>query len=193
MNTLQTIQQKLKAPKNQHNKFGGYYYRNCEDILEAVKPLLNETNSTLILDDDVVCVGPMVFVVANATLTDSEGKVWTAQAFARHAEDQKGMMDSQLTGATSSYARKYALNGLFLIDDTKDADTLNNGEAKKTPKAETPKKPEAPKTPPKAKEELTPEHKSWTYVKHRIQSGVTLETIKQTFTLSEANAKLLTA
>lgn len=190
MNTLQTIQQKLKAPKNQTNKFGGYNYRNCEDILEAVKPLLNETNSTLILDDDVVCVGPMVFVVANATLTDSEGKVWTAQAFARHAEDQKGMMDSQLTGATSSYARKYALNGLFLIDDTKDADTLNTGETKtKAPKAETPKKPEAPTSPKTELDWLNPGTPNWNHSVKRMKEdkSVTIETIKKHFRLSKEN------
>lgn len=192
MNALHTIQQKLKAPKNQTNKFGGYNYRNCEDILEAVKPLLAETKSTLTLDDDISVHGPMVFVMATATLTDSEGKViGTASAFARHAEEQKGMMDSQLTGATSSYARKYALNGLFLIDDTKDADATNDG-------TKIDKKAVVPKPVPKAEvkkelEWLNPGTPNWEYSVRRLREGVSggIETIKKSFRISKVNEEKL--
>jgi hypothetical protein len=124
---LNKIQKELKAPKNQFNKFGGFKYRNCEDILEAVKPLLGD--SVLIIHDEIVEVGGRVYVKATATLTDrlvdKNDKPFSlcSTAYAREPESRKGMDDSQITGATSSYARKYALNGLFCIDDTKDADS----------------------------------------------------------------------
>ena len=123
---LKGIQSSLKAPKGQTNKFGGYAYRSAEDILTAVKPLLDEWNCTLVITDDVVEVGGRVYVKAAAVLADTEGE-YTLQAngFAREAETRKGMDDSQITGSASSYARKYALNGLFAIDDTKDADATN--------------------------------------------------------------------
>lgn len=114
------IQQELKAPKNQRNTFAKYNYRNQEDILEAVKPLLN--GLVLTLGDEIIEVGGRVYVKATATITDGNATL-TRSAFAREPEEQKGMSPGQLTGATSSYARKYALNGLFLIDDSKDADT----------------------------------------------------------------------
>ena len=113
------IQQELKAPKNQKNSFGGYVYRSCEDILEAVKPLLGD--SLLTLSDDIVEVGGWIYVKATATFTDGTKSI-SVTAFARETETKKGMDASQITGSASSYARKYALNGLFLIDDTKDAD-----------------------------------------------------------------------
>ena len=124
---LKGIQSSLKAPKGQTNKFGGYAYRSAEDILTAVKPLLAEWNCTLVITDDVVEVGGRVYVKAAAVLADTEGE-YTIQAngFAREAETRKGMDDSQITGSASSYARKYALNGLFAIDDTKDADATND-------------------------------------------------------------------
>lgn len=118
------IQGELKAPKSQENKFGGYKYRSCEDILEAVKPLLKKEKVTLTISDDIVEVGGRVYVKATATLSDGEDTISTS-AFAREAEMKKGMDDSQITGSASSYARKYALNGLFAIDDTKDADATN--------------------------------------------------------------------
>lgn len=118
------IQGELKAPKSQENKFGGYKYRSCEDILEAVKPLLKKEKVTLTISDDIVEVGGRVYVKATATLSDGEETISTS-AFAREAETKKGMDDSQITGSASSYARKYALNGLFAIDDTKDADATN--------------------------------------------------------------------
>lgn len=118
------VQNELKAPKSQFNKFGNYKYRSCEDILEAVKPILIANNLTLILNDDIVLVGDRFYVKAKAILIDTEnGSTLEASAYARESLDKKGMDSSQITGATSSYARKYALNGLFLIDDTKDFDT----------------------------------------------------------------------
>lgn len=128
INELVFIQSRLKAPKNQRNTFGGYNYRNCEDIMEAVKPLLKEVNSSLVISDDIVQVGDRIYVKATATLHTPSG-TYTNTAFAREALSKKGMDESQVTGAASSYARKYALNGLFCIDDTKDADTLNNSSA----------------------------------------------------------------
>lgn len=121
---LMMIQQELKAPKGQYNSFAKYNYRSCEDILEAVKPLCIKNNATLLLNDAVQEVSGRFYVVATATLIDTEsGDSVSANAYAREPQDKKGMDDSQMTGMASSYARKYALNGLFCIDDTKDADT----------------------------------------------------------------------
>lgn len=123
---LSLIQSKLIAPKNQYNSFGKYKYRSCEDILEGLKPLLAETKTALTISDDIVLVGDRIYVKATAILHDTEGdEVVSNVAFAREPEDKKGSDASQVTGATSSYARKYALNGLFAIDDTKDADATN--------------------------------------------------------------------
>lgn len=129
--TLQEIQQKLKAPKNQKNKFGGYKYRSCEDILEAVKPILAEYDMAITLSDEVVAVGDRVYIKAIATIYEWDEKLSTT-AYAREAKNRKWMDASQITGSTSSYARKYALNGLFAIDDTKDSDDLNTHWQKKT-------------------------------------------------------------
>lgn len=133
-NKLQKIQSELKAPKNQKNTFGGYKYRNLEDICESVKPLLNKYNCSLVLSDDVVMIGERIYLKATATLIDSEtGEKAGNNGFAREDVSKKGMDLSQLTGACSSYARKYALNGLFCIDDTKDADADEpTGEQTKT-------------------------------------------------------------
>jgi ERF superfamily protein len=119
------IQNELKAPKNQTNTFSPskYKYRNCEDILEAVKPLLQKHGLALTLSDEPVLIGEWVFIRAVATLHDIDEKTITTTALARHSDKRKGFDDSQVTGSTSSYARKYALNGLFCIDDQKDADT----------------------------------------------------------------------
>ena len=119
---LALIQQKLKAPKSQVNTFATYKYRSCEDILEAVKPLLADL--VLTISDDIVEVGGRVYVKATASLSSGSGVISTT-AFARESLSKKGMDDSQITGSASSYARKYALNGLFCIDDTKDADATN--------------------------------------------------------------------
>jgi hypothetical protein len=125
---LQGIQSSLKAPKGQTNKFGGYKYRSCEDILTAVKPLLQEWGCSLVIKDDIVELGVSrrVYVKAEAFLYDNDGSAYIqANGFAREAEIKKGMDDAQITGSASSYARKYALNGLFAIDDTKDPDAVN--------------------------------------------------------------------
>lgn len=127
MKLLNKIQKELKAPKGQFNAFGKYKYRSCEDILEAVKPLLG--TGSIIINDEIVLVGDRFYVKATATLSDGD-ETKSATAYAREALAKKGMDESQITGATSSYARKYALNGLFLIDDTKDADTKDNDEIK---------------------------------------------------------------
>lgn len=128
-NKLMLIQASLKAPKNQRNAFGNYNYRSCEDILEAVKPLLYETQTTLTISDDVVEVGGRIYVKATATLKECESWeiIESVSALARESETKKWMDESQITWASSSYARKYALNGLFCIDDTKDMDALNTG------------------------------------------------------------------
>ena len=119
---LRNIQSKLEAPKGQHNNFGNYDYRSCEDILGALKPLLNNNDCVLTLSDEIINIGERFYIKATARLFDSDGEV-SNSAFAREALTKKGMDDSQVTGTASSYARKYALNGLFCIDDTKDADT----------------------------------------------------------------------
>ena len=124
-NEMVFIQSRLNAPKKQRNTYGNYNYRSCEDILEAVKPLLAETECVLTIHDEIVQVADRIYVKATATLTTSTGKEYTTTAFAREAETKKGMDESQITGSASSYARKYALNGLFCIDDNKDADALN--------------------------------------------------------------------
>lgn len=121
------VQSQLKAPKNQRNNFGGYNYRNCEDILEAVKPLLRAEGLLLTITDDIVVLGDRFYVKATATLTDGERSL-SNQAFAREEATKKGMDGSQVTGAASSYARKYALNGLLAIDDTKDTDNAKNAD-----------------------------------------------------------------
>lgn len=125
MKKLKDIQFNLKAPKNLLNKFGGYNYRNAEGIFKAVKPFLDAYDMMLTVTDDIVLVGDRVYVKATATITDLEdNKSISVSAFAREALTKKGMDDSQITGAASSYARKYALNGLFLLDDVKDNDSI---------------------------------------------------------------------
>lgn len=128
MKELIAIQSELKAPKSLFNKFGGYKYRKAEDILEAVKPLLNKQKCTLTITDDIVMVGNRIYVKATATLKNEKGECETTAGWAREEETKKGMDGSQITGASSSYARKYALNGLFAIDDNADSDTTNDGQ-----------------------------------------------------------------
>lgn len=119
---LSKMQATLKAPKGQFNSFGKYKYRSCEDIVESVKPLLSEAGVSLVMSDDVVMCGDRVYIKATVQISDGKESIY-ATAFAREPLDKKGMDASQITGTASSYARKYALNGLFAIDDTKDADT----------------------------------------------------------------------
>lgn len=131
---LATIQQKLKCEKSQYNSFGKYKYRSCEDILKAVKPLLDETKTVLTLSDELVAIGERYYVKATATLLDAEESkdipFVSTTAYAREEETKKGMDGSQITGTASSYARKYALGGLFDIDDGIDSDATNTGESK---------------------------------------------------------------
>lgn len=128
MKELIAIQSELKAPKSQFNKFGGYKYRKAEDILEAVKPLLAKQKCTLTITDDIVMVGNRIYVKSTATIKNEKGECETTTGWAREEENKKGMDGSQITGASSSYARKYALNGLFAIDDNADSDTTNDGQ-----------------------------------------------------------------
>ena len=128
MKELLQIQSELKAPKGQFNAYGKYKYRSCEDILEAVKPILKKNNCTLLLSDSLIYVGERYYIKATATLVNAEGKSVLTEAYAREEETKKGMDASQITGASSSYARKYALNGLLCIDDNKDSDTTNTGD-----------------------------------------------------------------
>lgn len=134
---LNKIQCELKAPKTQMNKFGGYAYRSCEDILEAVKPLLQKYEAALTIGDEIIAVADRIYVKATATLKGKDGEV-SVSAYAREPASKKGSDESQITGAASSYARKYALNGLFAIDDAKDADATNTHEDARDKKGEYP-------------------------------------------------------
>lgn len=160
---LSAIQMELKAPKSLHNNFGNYDYRSCEGILESVKPICAKHKTTLILTDEVTNRGDRYYIMATAFLVDNEvaqnshHDEIVVRAFAREEESKKGMDGSQVTGASSSYARKYALNGLFCIDDAKDSDFTNTGaqdapQAKKapTPKVSYPAKPTTPTAQPDA-------------------------------------------
>ena len=120
------IQSALNAPKSQRNSFGNYNYRSCEDILKALKPLLFENDCMVTITDEVAHIGDRYYIKATATISNSEGLSISVSGYAREPLAKRGMDDSQITGATSSYARKYALNGLFAIDDTKDADSQDN-------------------------------------------------------------------
>lgn len=127
MKELTAIQTELKAPKSQYNKFGKFNYRKAEDILEALKPLLKEHGCTVVCTDDIVEIGDRIYVKATASIKNSSNETETSVGFARESESIKGMEAAQITGAASSYARKYALNGLFAIDDNQDADTTSEG------------------------------------------------------------------
>jgi hypothetical protein len=140
MKELIEIQSELKAPKNQRNTFGNYNYRSAEDILEAVKPLLKKHGCYLTISDEMIQLGDRYYVKATVTLSKDADSISTT-AYAREEESKKGMDSSQITGATSSYARKYALNGLFCIDDTKDADFTNTHGEEEQPKQKTVKAP----------------------------------------------------
>jgi hypothetical protein len=123
---LVKIQNELKCKKDQYNNFGRYYYRSAESILEAVKPLLNKNNCVLLMSDDITTAGDRVYIKATARIINKDGKELSNTALAREPLTQKGMSDPQITGSASSYARKYALNGLFAIDDTTDTDSQDN-------------------------------------------------------------------
>lgn len=157
---LATIQSRLKAPKNQYNSFGKYKYRSCEDILEALKPLVHEQGCTITIEDSPIMVGEWHYIQATATLSDGYNSK-SVKAYARESETKSGMDASQITGTASSYARKYALNGLFAIDDTKDADTMDN-----RPKAEP-----------------NPEAKELAKVKAQLKQAKTADEIKNVLSL----------
>ena len=169
MEQLRKIQAELKAPKNQTNAFGKYKYRSCEDILEAVKPLLKEHNCTLTISDEVKEVCGLIYVEASAILTDGKNEV-TVTAQAGIDPNRKGMDIAQSFGSSSSYARKYALNGLFLIDDTKEV------EAQK-PKAEKP--------------ELKPNTPEWEKALTAIKGGITIAQIEKKYYINPTNIKEL--
>ena len=181
---LINIQSKLKAPKGQYNSFGKYRYRSCEDILEAVKPLLAESGCTLTVTDDIVAVQNRIYVKATATIKDAEGNTESVTAFAREPEDKKGMDDSQVTGTASSYARKYALNGLFLIDDTKDADTDENRNEREGRAAQ--QKPEPSQKPANAPR-IAPKTES-VYI--CIKCGKTISSAEHDYSLSKFGTSL---
>lgn len=169
-----SIQSELKAPKNQLNSFGKYNYRSCEDILEALKPLLHANGLTQTISDDIINVGDRYYIRATVTVTDGENEK-SVTAFAREPENKKGMDESQITGTASSYARKYALNGIWLIDDTKDADTDEHTKQTKT-----------------GKPEMTPNHSMWKGAVTKLSQGKTeMEAIKHSFDISEKNEELL--
>ena len=169
MSKLIEIQKRLKAPKGQYNSFGKYKYRSCEDILEAVKPILADTGCTLTLSDEIVLIGDRYYVKAIAWLK-GEDVDEVVTAYAREADNKAGMDSCQVTGTASSYARKYALNGLFCIDDTKDADTDEYAvQTKKPAPASTPAKEE--KEEKKEKEVFDPKHPHWQAVLDKMVAG----------------------
>lgn len=176
---LSQIQQKLAAPKNQYNKFGEYYYRSCEDILEGLKPFLKELNVALTLTDEMVMIGERYYIKATATLFNCEGddKVQNV-AYARETESRPKMDVSQITGSASSYARKYALNGLFCIDDVKDEDAKDNSQ----------KETEKPKQSEVKQEEVEkakiPEVKVQALISRCETEGVKVDTIKTLYKVS---------
>lgn len=165
---LMKVQSELKAPKGQYNSFGKYHYRSCEDILEGVKPLLSQYGATITLSDSIEVIGDRVYVKAVATFRDVEsGETVENVAFAREENEKKGMDGAQVTGASSSYARKYCLNGLLLIDDTKDPDTDENhtetqNRANKAKKVDAPAEPQTISDKDKAILRKTVEDKGYT-------------------------------
>lgn len=178
MKELIAIQSTLNAPKGQYNQFGKYRYRSCEDILAAIKPLLQQNGCTLTISDDVVMVGNRIYIKATAVLTNEKGDHEKVTAFAREEEQKKGMDASQVTGAASSYARKYALNGLFAIDDTKDADTLNNNPQYTQQPQQAPFPPQQPQTTDNG---MTPEEIFNGYAKPAIEQARTKEELARIY------------
>ena len=179
------IQFELKAPKSQVNSFAKYNYRSCEDILEAVKPLLHKYNVTLTLHDDIVMIGDRYYVKAVATLRNEVDSI-SSQALAREQDDKKGLDASQITGTASSYARKYALNGLFCIDDTKDADT--DEYTNQTSKA----KPAPTETKP-AKQVFDSAHPQWQAILDKMVAGKgSIKALQDYYTISASVEKEIT-
>lgn len=177
MEKLIETQNELKAPKNQYNKFGNYNYRNAEDILEAVKPILKKHGCLLTISDEVVPVGDRIYVKATATITDGKTEKHVS-AWAREAEAKKGMDDAQITGSASSYARKYALNGLFLIDDTKDPDS---NEQRKQANALTPEEQEIKDAMDRQETEKIDKSQANVLVEYAKKVGLTEDDIKKVY------------
>nr|DAZ47614.1 MAG TPA: ERF superfamily protein [Caudoviricetes sp.] len=178
MKELGIIQSALNVPKGQFNEFGKYKYRSCEDILAALKPLLKQNDCTLTISDDIMQVGNRFYIKATASLTNSNGEQVTVTAFAREEDSKKGMDASQVTGAASSYARKYALNGLFAIDDTKDADALNMNPQYTQP-VQTPFPP--PQNAQQASQQLSTTELFQAYAKPAIEQARTKEELVRIF------------
>lgn len=174
------IQSELKAPKNQFNSFGKYKYRSCEDILEGVKPLLNKYGLLQTIRDEIRMIGDRYYIEATVMVSGSEEKeVCHVTALAREPENKKGMDKSQITGTASSYARKYALNGMWLIDDTKDADTDEH---------------QKQKSKPHSKPKLTPDNEKWEDAVHNLASTkVSIDKIKKHYTLEKKHEEMLIA
>ena len=184
-NKLFEIQQRLRAPKGQYNKFGKYSFRSCEDIIEAVKPILQELECTLVLFDDIVLIGDRYYVKATARLR-GEGVDEITTAYARESDTKAGMDSSQVTGSTSSYARKYALNGLFCIDDNKDADTDEYAEQTKKKENSAP----AQKT---EKPVFDPKHPQWQKVLDKMVAGKgSIKELQEVFTVPAYAEKAIT-
>ena len=181
---LVKIQGRLKAPKNQRNNFGKYNYRSCEDILEAVKPLLVEEGLALTISDEIHTSGALTYVEAIAVISDGDSQIHV-KAQAGIDPNRKGMDIAQSFGSSSSYARKYALNGLFLIDDTKDADATNT-HGKAPAKAKS-----MPKTINEALPSLSKNSESFSKVKNALSQGFTIADIKQKYTVSKEVEQLL--
>lgn len=178
MKELGIIQSALNVPKGQFNEFGKYKYRSCEDILAALKPLLKQNDCTLTISDDIMQVGNRFYIKATASLTNSNGEQVTVTAFAREEDSKKGMDASQVTGTASSYARKYALNGLFAIDDTKDADALNMNPQYTQP-VQTPFPP--PQNAQQASQQLSTTELFQAYAKPAIEQARTKEELVRIF------------
>ncbi len=182
MKELVEIQKYLKAPKNQRNNFGKYNYRSCEDILEAVKPLANKLECSVLLSDRIVLVGDRIYVEATATLFKDSDNVVRSTALAREPLSQKGMNEAQITGSASSYARKYALNGLFAIDDTKDSDTDEYTKQTTKSSAKTVSK-------PKAKGRISDLSKVEAFLKKDRNGG--LKALMDNYSISKDEVKVL--
>jgi len=158
---LNYIQTKLKAPKGNYNNFGKYKYRSAEDILEALKPLLHETKTAINVTEELLIIGDRYYIKSTASLKDAEGNTETATAFAREPQSKKGMDESQITGSTSSYAKKYALNNLLAIDDNKDSDYTNDFEPQSSNNSKKAASTKTNKTKPSnqsASNKITPAH-----------------------------------
>ena len=177
MKELIKIQSELKAPKNLYNKFGGYAYRSAESILEAVKPLCAANNCTLTLTDSIELVGSRYYIKATARLTNENGEIHEVSAFAREEDNKKGMDAAQITGSASSYARKYALNGLFCIDDVRDPDTMDNSDKPENKTESKPKPKRAENRPIPAGDDLNTRIKEAIYAIEKANTTVELNAV----------------